>query len=183
MRPVTQFVKYQVRELTPVVIYFFIAFNILGLTRILLLREHGIRVSTFASATFGALLVAKAIILVEFLPFLHPFPTTPILYNAVWKTLIYWLAAVAVQVFDNTVVARFRYHAEPTPLSEMFTSPRFWVIQMWLVLLLLAYAVFRELTRALGPEKTREIFLGRRGRRHATDGPGPGPAVPTPDIF
>lgn len=172
MKPVTRIVKYQVRELTPVVIYFFIAFNILGLTRVLLLREHGIHVSTFANATFGALLVAKAILLVEFLPFLHPFPTTPILYNAVWKTLIYWLAAFVVQVFDNSVVARFRFHAESTPLSELFTSPRFWAIQMWLVLLFLAFAVFRELTRALGPEKTREIFLGARRT--------PGPAQPAP---
>ena len=84
----------------------------------------------------------------------------------------------AVQIFDNTVVARFRYHAEPKPPSEMLTSPRFWAIQMWLVLLLLAFAIFRELTRALGPEKTREVFLGPRRRRPAADGPGLHPAAP-----
>src|SRR6478735_12170249 len=98
MSPITQRVGHQIRDLIPVTLYFFIAFNVLGLTRVLLLREHGIHISTFANATFGALLIAKAIVLVEVLPFLRPFPSTPIFYNALWKTLIYWLAAVAVQL-------------------------------------------------------------------------------------
>ena len=69
MRPIGEIIKHEIRELAPVVIYFFIALNILGLTRTLILRQYGITVSTFFNATIGALVVAKVVLVVGVLPF------------------------------------------------------------------------------------------------------------------
>jgi hypothetical protein len=64
MSPIGESIRHEVRELLPAVIYFVITLNIIGLTKVLMLQEYGITVSTFAGATLAALLVAKAVLIV-----------------------------------------------------------------------------------------------------------------------
>src|SRR5262245_7815403 len=103
MRPIGEIIKHEIRELTPVVIYFVIALNALALTRTLILRQYGITVSSFFNATIGALLVAKVVLVVGVLPFMEPFPQIPIIYNVVWKTFLYMLGALTFQVLEEAL--------------------------------------------------------------------------------
>jgi hypothetical protein len=96
MSPIGETIRHEIRELIPTVIYFFITFNIIGFTKVLMLREYGITVSTFVGATLGALLVAKAVLIVGVLPFMEPFPKIPTIYNVLWKTLLYAFAALII---------------------------------------------------------------------------------------
>jgi hypothetical protein len=157
-------IKHEMRELIPAVIYFVITFNIIGFTKVLMLREYGITVSTFVGATLGALLVAKAVLTVGILPFMEPFPKIPILYNALWKTLLYALAAFMIQVLEEIVRSLLK-HGGLDPAWDMLWRPHFWGIQIWLVMVLLVFCTFRELIRVLGPEQAKEIFLGIRSSR------------------
>jgi hypothetical protein len=161
MRTIGTTIRHEIRELIPAVIYFVITFNIIGFTKVLMLREYGIQVSTLVGATLGALLVAKAVLLVGVLPFMEPFPKIPILYNALWKTLLYWLAALMIQVLEEVIPLLLK-HRSLSAAWENVWSPHFWVIQIWLVMVLLVFCAFRELIRVLGPEQSKEIFLGMR---------------------
>jgi hypothetical protein len=87
------------------VIYFVITLSIIGFTKVLMLREYGITVSTVVGATLGALLVAKAVLIVGVLPFMEPFPKIPMLHNVLWKTLLYALAACMIQVLEEVMRA------------------------------------------------------------------------------
>jgi hypothetical protein len=89
-------IKDEVRELLPLTIFFLIAFHIIVLSRALMLDEFGVKVSARAGATVGALLVAKVVLLADLLPFINRFPEKPLIYNVVWKTVTYWLAASVV---------------------------------------------------------------------------------------
>jgi hypothetical protein len=161
MRTIGATITHEIRELLPAVIYFVITFNIIGFTKALMLREYGIQVSTFVGATVGALLVAKAVLLVGVLPFMEPFPKTPILYNVLWKTLLYWLAALMMQVLEEGIRALLT-QGDLAPVGDTLGRPHFWVIQIWLVMVLLVFCAFRELIRVLGAAKAKEIFLGMR---------------------
>jgi hypothetical protein len=161
MRTIGTTIRHEIRELIPAVIYFVITFNIIGFTKVLMLREYGIQVSTLVGATLGALLVAKAVLLVGVLPFMEPFPKIPILYNVLWKTLLYALAAVMIQVLEEVIRAVLT-HGDLAPVWDALWRPHFWVIQIWLVMVLLVFCAFRELIRVLGPERSKEIFLGVR---------------------
>jgi hypothetical protein len=161
MRAIGATIRHEIRELIPAVIYFAITFNVIGFTKALMLREYGIQVSTFVGATVGALLVAKAVLLVGVLPFMEPFPKIPILYNVLWKTLLYWLAAVMIQVLEEVMRALLK-QGDLAPVVDALGRPHFWVIQIWLVLVLLVFCTFRELIRVLGPAQAKAIFL--RGR-------------------
>jgi hypothetical protein len=161
MRTIGATITHEIRELIPAVIYFVITFNIIGFTKVLMLREYGIQVSTFVGATVGALLVAKAVLIVGVLPFMEPFPKIPILYNVLWKTLLYALAAVMIQVLEEVIRALLK-HGDLAPVGDALWRPHFWVIQIWLGMVLLVFCTFRELIRVLGAAKAKEIFLGIR---------------------
>jgi hypothetical protein len=165
MRTIGATITHEIRELIPAVIYFVITFNIIGFTKVLMLREYGIQVSTFVGATVGALLVAKAVLIVGVLPFMEPFPKIPILYNVLWKTLLYALAAVMIQVLEEVIRALLK-HGDLAPVGDALWRPHFWVIQIWLVMVLLVFCTFRELIRVLGAAKAKEIFLGIRSSHH-----------------
>jgi hypothetical protein len=161
MRTIGATITHEIRELIPAVIYFVITFNIIGFTKVLMLREYGITASTFVGATFGAFLVAKAVLIVGVLPFMEPFPKLPIVYNVLWKTLLYWLAAVMIQVLEEVMRALLK-QGDLAPVGDALGRPHFWVIQIWLVMVLLVFCTFRELIRVLGAAKAKEIFLGIR---------------------
>jgi hypothetical protein len=161
MRPIGEIVKDEIRELAPVVIYFLIALNILGVTRILILRQYDIPVSTFFNATIGALVIAKVVMVVGVLPFMEPFPKIPIIYNVLWKTLLYMLGAFIFQVLEEALPLLLKGQSL-APVWDHVWTPLFLVVQLWLTLLFLIFCTFRELFHIIGKEKVREIFLGTR---------------------
>ena len=175
MNPIGATIKHEMRELIPAVIYFIIAFNLIGFTKVLMLREYGITVSTFVGATLGALLVARAVLTVGILPFMEPFPKLPIVYNALWKTLLYALAAFMIQVLEE-IIRSLLNHGGLDPAWDTLWQPHFWGIQIWLVMVLLVFCTFRELIRVPGPEQARKIFLGFRSS-HGTVPEKPGEPV------
>jgi hypothetical protein len=166
MRPIGEIVKDEIRELTPVVIYFFIALNVLGVTRTLLLRQYDITVSTFFNATIGALVVAKVVMVVGVLPFMAPFPRIPIIYNVAWRTLLYMIGAFIFQVLEEALPLLLKGQSL-APVWDHLWTPLFLVTQLWLVLLFFIFCTFREVFHIIGREKVREIFLGARSPRSA----------------
>ena len=159
--------KHLVREMIPPVIFFFIAFQLLALTRALMLKRYGIDVTTFVTATIGALVAAKVVVLADLLPFINRFPGRPLIYNIAWKTPVYFLAAFLVRYLEE-FIHFYRQHgtvmdANRHLLDEVIWS-RFWTIQIWLMVLLLVYCTMQELRRALGRDRVRELFFGAAGK-------------------
>lgn len=103
MSKVVEAIKHEVVEILPAWIYFFITFQAVEFTQALMLRTYDIHVSTFISATIGSLLTAKVVLVAGFLPFLERFPDSPIIYNVIWKTLIFYLVAIAFQVLEHVL--------------------------------------------------------------------------------
>src|SRR5215510_14723122 len=62
-------IRHDLRELIPAVIYSVITFNIIGLTKVLMLGEFALHVLTMVGVTIGVLLVTKVVLLVGVLPF------------------------------------------------------------------------------------------------------------------
>src|SRR3990170_2987733 len=118
----------EIQELIPPTILFFIAFNIIALTSALNLRQYGVSVLTFAMAALGALVAGKAVLITDKLSFINRFPDKPLIYNVVWKTLIYWLAFILIQYQEHLIHFLFRYGSLSSanrPLFEEGGLPRF----------------------------------------------------------
>ena len=70
-----------------------IAFLLILFTKQTVLREYGIYWTGFGVAVVGAMLVGKVVLMVDKLPFVNKFPDWPLIYNTLWESLIYFLAA------------------------------------------------------------------------------------------
>src|SRR5260221_8515736 len=95
-----QRVKHLVQEMIAPTLFFFVTFQLLALTRALMLKRYGIDVTTFATATIGALVAAKVVVLADLLPFINRFPGRPLIWNIVWKTAIYLTVAFVLHYLE-----------------------------------------------------------------------------------
>jgi hypothetical protein len=69
----------QVKHVLPPTIFFFVGFNLIVLTKRLILQEQGIEFSGFFTATAAALLVGKAVLVTDNLPFMRRFDGAPMI--------------------------------------------------------------------------------------------------------
>jgi hypothetical protein len=78
-------IKHEFLQVLPPTIFFFFAFNIVAITNALVLKGHGIQVTSMLTATVLALIVGKVMLVADHLPFINKFPDKPLIYNIVWK--------------------------------------------------------------------------------------------------
>ena len=163
MRNILKAIKRELLEIIPPTIFFFVAFNVIVLTKKLMLEQYDIKFSGFAGATVGALIVAKVVLLADRIPLINKYPDKPLIYNAAWKTVIYVLVALAVRFLEYLIPHWWKYRDVSVALEHLWNEtvwPHFWVIQIWLVCLFFVYVSFREFARAVGEERFLKMFLG-----------------------
>lgn len=153
----------EIAALLPPALFFFVALHLVALVRVLMLKGTGIPVSTSVSVTLAALIIAKAVLIADLLPFINLYPHKPLVYNVAWKTVIYFLVATFVHYLERLVdywrEAGGLIAGNEKLLSEI-VWPHFWAIQIFLLVLILMYCSMRELVRVIGRDKVREIFFG-----------------------
>ena len=66
-----------------------------------------------------------------------------------------------IQVIEE-IIRILPKHASLTSAWDTIWSPHFWVIQIWLVMVLLVFCTVREMIHVLGPAQAKAIFLGAR---------------------
>jgi len=152
----------QVRQALPPTIFFFIGFNLILWTKRLVLEEHGIDFSGFFTATLAALLVGKAVLATDHLPFMRRFDGAPMIQPIIFKTAIYWLCILIVRLAEELVqfLANGRTVTDfPTYLIESLSWSRFLSIQIWLMVLFLVYVTVHELNTLFGDGELYRLFF------------------------
>ena len=158
--------KREVIEAIPPAVFFFIAFQLISFLHALMLKEYGVQTSTFVTATIAALIVAKVVLIVDLLPFVNRFPEKPLIYNVVWKTLIYILAALLVRSIEHLIPFVREYGnlaVAGRHLIDEVVWAHFWAVQILLLVLFFMYCSGRELVRVLGRDRVRIMFFGPLG--------------------
>ena len=156
-------VKHEFLEVLPPTIFFLVTFHIVLLDRALMLSEYGLHLSSMAAAAVMALLVAKVVLLADKLPFINRFPEKPLIYNEVWKTVIYVTASLFVHYLEHFSPLWWRTGSFAEGNRDLWREivwPHFWAIQLWLVVLIFVYCAARELIRILGRERIVHIYFG-----------------------
>jgi hypothetical protein len=164
--------KKEFRELIPPTLFFFVALHLVALIHALLAKATGIPATTSVSIAVAALILGKAVLIADMLPFINRYPGKPLLYNVLWKTTIYELAALLIHYLEELIEFWRKtgsFIAGNRKLLSEIIWPHFWAIQIMLTLLILVYCTMHELSRAMGPGKLREIFLGSSTKVAARD--------------
>jgi hypothetical protein len=143
-------IKEELEALVPPTLFFFVALHLVVFERVLMLRGTGITVGTSVSVTILALILGKAVLIADLLPFINRYPHKPLVYNVAWKTTIYVLIAALVHYLERLLDFRRESgglaEADERMLAEV-VWPHFWAIQIFLLVLILMYCTMRELVR------------------------------------
>ena len=166
VRKLGAFVAKEVREVLPATLLFLCLFHMIALTKAVALSDFSRSALRATTATVGALIVAKAIPLVEALPFgrrvaRHRF--LPLL----WKTLLFGTVALLFRLVEELIELASKHGGVVAATQVLFHEiswPLFWVLALWVLGGLLVYALASELVRAVGAEKVKDIFFGTGSR-------------------
>ena len=165
MGKVVTIVKKEVREALPAVIFFLVLFHLIALTRAVALGEHGVTALRATAATIGALIVAKAILLVEALPRVRRLQGS-LLARVTRKTLLFGAVVLLFKFLEELIPAvskHGRVVAASRALLQDVAWPLFGVLSLWVLGGLFLYCLATDLIRDAGSEKVREILVGTRG--------------------
>jgi hypothetical protein len=165
-RRVGAWILHELRGALPPTIFFFVGFNFIVLTTNLLVVDYAVAVSNFMLATLAALVVGKAVITANAMPFLKLFDRAPLIQPILFKTAIYWVA-----VFFARLAERFVHFSvvEGNPpgdfvahLISSFSWHRFIAISLWILVLFLIYVTASEFSQLFGQAEMRRLLFAYR---------------------
>jgi hypothetical protein len=148
----------------PPTLFFFAWFNLILLTKRLILEQYLIAYAGFLIATTGALVVGKVVLVANTMPFLRRLDYAPLIYPILFKTIVYTglvFAARLIEAFIHYLVGRGVIgggHAVAYLLGE-FSWPRFIATQLWIFVLFLVYVTISELNYLFGDGELYRIFF------------------------
>ena len=163
MSKLSAIVKKEIRELIPPTIFFFVALLLVAVIRVLMLKGTGIPASSFVQVAVGALILGKAVLIADMLPWINRFPDKPLIYNVAWKTAIYVLVALLIHYLERLIdfwKEAGGFAGANEKLLATIVWPHFWAIQLILLVLILMYCAMHELSRVIGEGRVRQMFFG-----------------------
>ena len=154
----------EIREALPATMFFLILFHRIALTKAVVLDEYSITALRATAATIGALLVAKAILVVDALPLSRRFSGAGVVH-VLWKTLLYAVVVLVFRLIEESIPLVEKHGDLWAGVLSMYDEipwPLFGVTCLWTVFGLLLYCVSAELVAAIGPPRIQAILLGSR---------------------
>lgn len=136
------------------------------LTSNLLVAQYLVAFSNFMLATFSALVVGKAVLVANNLPFIRHYDRAPLIRPILFKTFVYWIIVFLVRLLERFVHFSIIEHNSPSgfPSYLIFTFSwhRFVAISLWIFVLFLTYVTATEFSRLFGPGEIRRLLFTRR---------------------
>lgn len=165
MKKVLIFLKNELLEALPPTIFFFIVFHIVAFTRALMAEQYGITIVSLASATIGALIVGKSILIADALPLFNWFRQKMLIYEVAWRIFLYVIIIIIILVLDELIPLISKYGAISTAFEHLIEEikwPRFWATNIILIAFLTVYSLATEVIRAAGRKELVELFFGTK---------------------
>jgi hypothetical protein len=150
------------KEIIPPTLFFAGGFNIIVLTTQLILDDYFVQFANFLAATAAALVVGKAVLLANALPFLRRFDRAPLIQPILFKTGVYFAVVFAVRFLEKIIEYWFSggtLSGIPEYVTEHFSWHRFAAIQIWIFILFLIYVTSTELNTRFGDGELFKIFF------------------------
>jgi hypothetical protein len=157
---------HELREILPPTIFFLIGFNLIVLTTNLLVADYFVAVGSFMLATAAALVVGKAVLIANAMPFLRRYDRGPLIRPILFKTFVYWAVVFLARILEELVRFCFIEHNRVSDflphMAAIFSWHRFAAIQLWILVLFLIYVTACELNNLFGGGELRRLLFTHR---------------------
>lgn len=151
----------EIREATPPMILFLFLFHMIGLTKAVVLAEYSITAMRAAGATIGAILVAKAILVVDALP-LARLGSMPRLVQLFWKTLLFGVVVLVFRVLEEFIPLAVKHGGVAAGASAFALEVNwaiFGVLMLWTLGGLFLYCFASDLVDAMGANRVKAYLM------------------------
>ncbi|MDR5802386.1 hypothetical protein [Caballeronia sp. LZ001] len=155
--------RHELMKMLPPTLFFFVVLHVVMVVHALMVKGAGLSIPASASVLVASLILGKAVLFADMLPFINRYPERPLIWNAGWKTVIYTLVALVLHYLERLFEFWKETHslaAAHQDLLDHLNWPQFWAVQILLVTLVFNYCVFAELARVLGRGRLKTIMLG-----------------------
>src|SRR6266536_4407941 len=141
---------HEFKEIIPPTIFFGVGFNLIVFTQRIVSANYLFQFAGFMVATVAALVVGKAVLVANKMPFLHRFDDAPLIRPILFRTVIYWAFVFIARLLEGyihymidegRVMGFFRF------LLGEFSWNRFLFVQPWILFLFLIYTTGSQLNR------------------------------------
>jgi hypothetical protein len=153
----------QLKHMLPAFFFFFVIFSLADITELLRSRLEAGTYYRFAVIVGSALVMAKVVVLSDFLSITHIFSKKPLIYNTLWKSFVYLLCSTFVRFLEHALplyMETQNFGQVEAHVFEMVGKQQFWIAEVWLTVLLIIFVAYRELVCAVGEERVRKLFFG-----------------------
>ena len=164
MSKIITWLKKELLELIPPMIFFFIVFIVMDIAKGLIERELGITIASTSSAAIGALIVGKSILLVNALPMLKWFHEKRLIYTVLWRIFFYLFIVVFFQFIEELIPLISTYGSFSSAKEHLFKEIKwdhFLAIHILLLLFIIIYTVVTSIVEAFGRKQVRQLFFGQ----------------------
>jgi hypothetical protein len=157
---------HEAREALPPTLFFFVGFNFIVFTTNLLLADYSVAFGNFMLATLSALVVGKAVLVANAMPYLRRYDRAPLLRPIMFKTAFYWIIVFLARLLERfvhfSVVERNPPRDFAPYLITTFSWHRFLAISLWILVLFLIYVTASEVSHLFGPGELKRLFFTSR---------------------
>src|SRR5205809_7863816 len=138
------FLGHEFREILPPTLFFFVGFNLILLTKRLILEQYLIQYAGFLIATTTALLVGKSVLVANAMRFLRRFDNAPLVYPVMFKALVYTIFVFIARLIEALVHYLIKGGILGSgqfieDLVGRLSWAHFAAVQLWIVALFLLY--------------------------------------------
>ncbi len=156
------FLEREFIEFLPTVIYFLIGFNMIALTKQIVLAQEGVVFLGWKVATIGALLVAKVVLIADKLPVMRWVMGPPALWPVLYRTALYTVLVFVAQMLEFLIegwISGGSFAAGMQSVGEHLVPKRIAFVYLWVFVLFANYMVVSELRERYGaPPIWRFLF-------------------------
>ena len=160
-------VKDEVRKILVAALFFSTGFCLIHVSNRLLTEGSQVQLASLSRAIFGGLIVAKVLLTVDILPFVHAFPSKPLVLNIGWKTSLYVAGAVTflyVEPFVKNLFKGAGLFVSHSRAWQELMLPHTWATVIWVAMLMAVFVTIQELSRVIGKDQLKYMFFGKRGK-------------------
>ncbi len=156
--------KHELIEYALIVAYLAIVFAAFTIYRRLILASYDIAYTNYWFALIEALILGKVIMIGRVFRLGRYLEDKPLIYSSLYKTTVFSLFCAAFTVAEHTVVGLWKGEGFAAGLHHLSQKGVHEVVAGTLMLFvsLFPFFAFRELGRAFGRERLRDIFFMRR---------------------